>query len=109
MYKINKNLFSYYFNNLTFYNDRYSILNLKKKIELIWSYILKVMNFIICRNFSGIFLEFFWIYLIFISIFKYLISLKNAKNVGFIVRVHVALPRGQARAPTWRGGDVWHW
>ena len=35
----------------------YSILNLKNKFELIWSYILKVMNFTIFRNFSGIFLN----------------------------------------------------
>ena len=59
MYKININLFSYYFNNLTFYNDRlfnsesnkFELTNLNK-FELIWSYILKVMNFTIFRNFS---------------------------------------------------------
>ena len=28
------------------------------------------------------------------------------KKGGFVARVHVAVPRGQARAPTWRGGDV---
>ena len=60
MYKININLFSYYFNNLTFYNDRFGIQ--QNKFELIWSYILKVMNFKIFRNFFGIFLNLFDFY-----------------------------------------------
>ena len=29
--------------------------------------------------------------------------------MGFIAHVHVASPRGQARAPTWRRGDAGHW
>ena len=28
------------------------------------------------------------------------------QKCGFTARVHAASPRGQARAPTWRGGDV---
>ena len=28
------------------------------------------------------------------------------QKYGFAARVHVASPRGQARAPTWHGGDV---
>ena len=56
MYKININLFSYYFNNLTFYNDRlFNFESKKNKFDLIWSCILKVMIFPIFKNF----LEFF--------------------------------------------------
>ena len=62
MYKININLFSYYFNNLTFYNDRLFDSESNKKFELIWSYILKVMNFTIFRNFFRIFLNLFDFY-----------------------------------------------
>ena len=61
------------------------------------------MNFTIFRNFSRIFLNL----IRFISIFKcFNLIKKMQKNDVFIARVHVASPRGQARAPTWRGGDV---
>ena len=39
----------------------------QNKFELIWSYILKVMNFTIFRNFSGIFLNLFDFYFDFLS------------------------------------------
>ena len=41
------------------FNNRYLIYDPKTKFGLIWSYILKVMNFLIFRDFSRIFLEFF--------------------------------------------------
>ena len=45
--------------------------------------------------------------MIFISILIIKNKLKIVKKGGFITRVHVASPRGQARAPAWRGGDTW--
>ena len=57
------------------------------------------MNFIIFRNFSGIFLNLIRFYFDFKCF-------NLRKTRVFIARVHVASPRGHARAPTWRGSDV---
>ena len=58
MHFLNKNLFYCYLFNLTFQNDIYLISNPKNKFGLIWSCILKVMNFLIFRDFSIFFLFF---------------------------------------------------
>ena len=60
----------------------YSISDSKKKFELIWSCILKVMIFTILSNF----LEFFWNYLSLFSIFNWFKTIKKGKNGIFIAR-----------------------
>ena len=71
------------------------------------------MNFVIFRDFSGIFL----------NLFKYFFNFKSVKIIkkikkkGFINRTgptwmrrgtqgHVTESRGPTRAPAWRGGDT---
>ena len=70
------------------------------------------MIFAIYRNF----LEFFMNLYEFISNFYHLKQLKKCKKRGYFMRGftwmrhgtqgHVALPRGRARVPAWRGGDM---
>ena len=81
LYLFNKNSFSYYFNILTFYNDRLFNLDPKNKFELIWGCILKVMSFTIFRNF----LEFLWIYLSIFFIFKLIKTIKNEAKKGLFI------------------------
>ena len=69
------------------------------------------MNFLIFRDFSGNFMNLFFI-------FKVLKQLKKGqKGVYFHAgptwmqrgtQGHMAEPRGPTRAPAWRGGDTWH-
>ena len=58
MYFLIKNSFSCYLNNLTFKMIDNLIYDPKNKFGLIWSCILKVVNFLIFRDFSRIFLNF---------------------------------------------------
>ena len=64
------------------------------------------MNFLIFRNFSGFFLNYF-------RFLKIKNDLKNDKKGVNIRAGHVDMtwhlgPRGSAtRAPAWRGGDTW--
>ena len=53
---LNRNLLSYHLLKLTFYNDRlFNFLSKKIKFGLFWSYILKVMNFLILKDFFKLF------------------------------------------------------
>ena len=58
VYFLNKKLFSCYLNNWILRMINNLIYYLKNKYGLIWSYILKVMNFLIFKDFSRNFLNF---------------------------------------------------
>ena len=79
----NKILFSFYLNNLNFYNDRNLISDLMKQFGLIWRGILKDMKFLIFRDFFLNFFEF--------NIDLFLFSLAHAARV-----------RKKKKCATWR-------
>ena len=56
----------------------YFISNPTKKISLFWSWIFKVMNFLIFRDFSN--------FILFFNLFRISLDLKNKKNQVYITR-----------------------